>query len=215
MSHSSRSAAIPPSPTSPPESGLKRRRLSDLLPQSPISPSLMSVATKSYVSPYGNTQHTDEASGRSSPRSPRSAPSRAPQSASRLTPSLPTPAHSVTGIPGLDMADDVDHHRDKRPRLDSARDEEGDQMDLESPTQATNHDRNNAMDIDGSRQGYAQASQVEKRRGTSDQPVAGGFRMGATTLEQLQEDMGEAFLLGRSSKTFPPPVTHHFCLQVY
>ncbi|KAK4937287.1 hypothetical protein LTR10_022044 [Elasticomyces elasticus] len=150
----------------------------------------MSVATKSYVSPYGNAQHTDEVTGHSSPRSPRGAPPRSQQPSSRMTPSLPTPAHSVTGNSGLDMADEADQHRDKRPRFDDSRNDEGDEMEVEPLTRATNHDRLDVMDTDDAKAGSAYTGQHER----------GGTSVHETTLEQIQKDMGEAFLLCRSSE---------------
>lgn len=110
-----------------------------------------------------------------------------------MTPSLPTPAHSVTGNSGLDMADEPDQHRDKRPRLDDPRNDEGDQMELKPLTQATNHDREDQC-------GRAGSAHTEQRE-------IGGRSVDETTLEQLQKDMGEAFLLCRSSKALPalPP----------
>ena len=164
----------------------------------------MSVATKSYVSSYGNSQHTDEVSGRSSPRSPRGSTSRPAQSSNRITPSLPTPANSVVGIPGLEMADDIDQHRDKRPRLEKRTEEEADQMEIEPLTQATNHDRQEAM--------VTEDDPASKAQGTN----LGGDRLvvDETTLEQLQKDMGEAFLLCRSSKTLLTLTTYRTFWQV-
>lgn len=193
MSLSSRPNAIPPSPNSPPESGLKRRRLSDNLPQSPISPSFMSVATKSYVSSYGNSHNSDEATSRSTPSSPRGSSSRS-QPTSRPTHSLPTPAHSIAGTnSGFDMADDNDQHRDKRQKLVSDRDQEMDHMEVEPIRQATNHDRNDEMDLDGK----AKDGEVEGNPRAADLMK----NLNEKTLENLQKDMGEAYLLCRSSKT--------------
>ena len=93
--------------------------------------------------------------------------------------SLPTPAHSITGTSsGFDMVEDIDQHRDKRPRLE--RDQEVDRMEMEPIRQAMNHDRNDQMEVDSER---ATAAKVDEK-----------------TLDQLQEDMGDAFLLCRSSK---------------
>lgn len=197
MSSLARSTTIPPSPTSPPASGLKRRRLSDNIPQSPISPPLMSVATKSYVASYGNSHNTDEASGRSSPRSPRGSIPRAQQSGSRTTPSLPTPANSVVGIPGLEMTEDLDLHRDKRPRFDAGQNETEDRMEVDTDPMFTNHDRQHDSNID-----IAGGLVDEKRRPDSERRM----KNETITLEP-QKDMGEPFLLCRSSKTLPSFLT--------
>ena len=202
MSFASRPTAIPPSPTSPPELGLKRRRLSDNLPQSPVSPSFMSVATKSYVSSYGNTHNPDEAATRSSPISPRgSAPHS--QQTSRPTHSLPTPAHSIAGTnSGFDVMDETDQHRDKRPKLGEAIDEEADQMEVESITQATNHDRNDEMDLD---------SKEKSADGESAKDLIPDEKI----LDKLQTDMGDAYLLCRSSKILPSSTVYSRFLQCY
>ncbi|OCT55050.1 rox3 family protein [Cladophialophora carrionii] len=198
---SSRPTTIPPSPTSPPESALKRRRLSDNLPQSPLSPSFMSVATKSYVSSYGNTHNPDEATARSTPSSPRGSAARS-QPPSRPTHSLPTPAHSVAGTnSGFDLVDDADQHRDKRQRRDSGREDQADQMEVEPITHATNHDRNDMMEVEG-----------EDR--VADGVSAAHLMVDEKTLEQLQEDMGDAFLLCRSKveRQRPDPQQHLLAL---
>lgn len=181
-----RPSAIPPSPTSPPKSGLKRRRPSDIdnIPQTPVSPPFMSVATKSYVSAYGNSHHTDDVSGRSSPQSPAISAPRALSSSNplpRSATSIPTPANSVTGIPGLEMIEENDQHRDKRPRLDHDRHHDISRMEIDSTTQPTNHDRQGDMDVDG---------QPGRTSGVTD-----GRSQAAL------QDLGEPFLLRRSSKT--------------
>ncbi|KIW27160.1 uncharacterized protein PV07_06926 [Cladophialophora immunda] len=210
MSSSARPTAIPPSPTSPSESGLKRRRLSDNLPQSPISPSFMSVATKSYVSSYGNTHNPDEASGRSSPNSPKASAPRSQQPLSRPMPSLPTPAHSVTGTSsGFDMADDIDQHRDKRPRLDADRDQEADQMEVEPLREATNHDRNDEMEIDGEKLSKGKSAELPEHEQDAE------LMVDEKTLEQLQKDMGEAFLLCTSKVERQKPNPQQHLLALY
>src|SRR2546430_8512662 len=58
------SPAIPLPPPSPPDIGVKERsksHLTEIEPQSPASPSLMSVATKSYASSFTNTQPSSDA----------------------------------------------------------------------------------------------------------------------------------------------------------
>ncbi|KAJ9612230.1 hypothetical protein H2200_003827 [Cladophialophora chaetospira] len=160
----------------------------------------MSVATKSYVSSYANTQNSDEAASRSTPSSPRGSNSRSQQT-SRPPHSLPTPAHSIAGTnSGFDMGDDTDQHRDKRQRVDSGRDEEVDQMEVEPHREATNHDRNEEMEVDS------------KGKGVESEGAAG--LSVDETLDQLQEDMGDAFLLCRSKveRQRPDPQQHLLAL---
>ncbi|EHY56368.1 hypothetical protein ABEF92_006903 [Exophiala dermatitidis] len=213
MSFLSPSTAVPLSPTSPPESGLKRRHQTETPSESPKSPSLMSVATKSYVSAYGTSQHqhTDEGSSRSAPRSPRKGPSASLPQQSIHPQSLPTPAHSVTGMSSFGMAEDLDQHRDKRPRLDGAGFGEADQSEVQTPTQATNHDRHNVTDTD-----ITMTENADEPQNSLDRAADNTSRHaeGEVTLEQLQKDMGEAFLLCRSKveRQRPNPQKHLLAL---
>jgi len=99
------------------------------------------------------------------------------------------------------MVEEADQHRDKRQRLEEADREAGDAMaGVESSILPTNHDRH--QDV---------PSETGDSAGLQATHTAGGatakFAIGRpavsreTALEQLQEDMGEAFLLCRSSKT--------------
>ena len=188
MSATARPPKIPLSPSSPPETGLKRRRQSDFTARPPLSPQYMSVATKSYVSSYGHTSHSDETASRSSPRSPSSSSSYAQHATQRESQPYSTPASSTSGIPGLSMTEDADHHRDKRQKLESDGQETPNTMELDRPAQPTNHDRNKEM---------------KKEEGTSPNAVVDDLsktHSDDAPLDQLQKDMGDAFLLGRSSK---------------
>ncbi|KAH0846527.1 rox3 family protein [Fonsecaea pedrosoi] len=170
----------------------------------------MSVATKSYVSSYGNTHNSDETSGRSSPNSPKASAPRNQQPLSRTTPSLPTPAHSVTGTSsGFEMADDIDSHRDKRQRLDSDRDQEADQMEVEPLGEATNHDRNDEMEIEG------EIATKENSAELGATGKAAELTVDEKTLDQLQKDMGEAFLLCRSKVERQKPNPQQHLLALY
>ena len=127
--------SLPLSPSSPPESGVKRqkRRLSDdNLPDSPNSPPLMSVTANGYVSNYG-----DARPGKSDPSQPEPADMQRQQSAS----ALPTPANSVAGSMKAGEVEDADQHRDKRQRLDTEERETGEQTIGGLSTRPTNHER--------------------------------------------------------------------------
>jgi hypothetical protein len=186
MSAKGPSPRIPLSPSSPPETGLKRRRQSEHPTNLPPSPPYMSVAAKSYVSSYGHTSHGDETASRSSPRSPPSSSSYAQQATQRESLPYSTPASS-TGIPGLCMTEDPDQHRNKRQRMESDVQETADSMEVESSIQPTNHDRS----VDLKKEESASPNvMVDPLNQPSDD----------ASLDQLQKDMGDAFLLGRSSK---------------
>lgn len=80
------------------------------------------------------------------------------------------------------MTEDSDQHRDKRQKVEPDRHENVDTMEVERPTQPTNHDRN---------------AEVKKEGEVPSEVVA---EIDKISLDQLQKDMGDAFLLGRSSK---------------
>lgn len=183
MSERLRSLKIPLSPSSPPETGLKRRRTSETSAKLPPTPPSMSVATKSYVS-YGHTSHMDETASRSSPRSPSSASSYTRTSTQRTSQPYSTPnsTHSVAPIP--DMNADADQHRDKRQRRD-----EGPEQSTHSDGSIlpTNHDRSIKEEEDFASH-QPQDVEMQDSKATS-------------MLEELDKDVGEPFLLGRSRKT--------------
>jgi hypothetical protein len=85
--------------------------------------------------------------------------------------------------------EDTDQHRDKRARLDTGRDEEADKMEVDTNTLFTNHDRQQGTDM---------ADETNKQNIEPDSLRRRKNEM--TGLEQ-QKDMGEPFLLCRSSKT--------------
>jgi hypothetical protein len=176
---------IPLSPSSPPETGLKRRRISDTPTKPPPSPRPMSVATKSYVS-YGHTSHMDETASRSPPKSPVSASSYHP-STQRNSQPYSTPASSHSMLPNNPMNEDSDQHRSKRQRTDP--------MDLDSSILPTNHERLEKEE--------ATTPQLDDAQITDTIPNSG--------LDALEKDMGEPFLLCRSSKAVLPDRSGSSC----
>ncbi len=87
------------------------------------------------------------------------------------------------------MMEDIDQHRDKRQKMEVDRHENADTMEVERTTQPTNHNRNADVKVEEEKE--------EKEEEEEDKIVVDSDN---TTLDQLQEDMGDAFLLGRSSK---------------
>ena len=83
------------------------------------------------------------------------------------------------------MTEDQDQHRDKRQKLDNEGEKVTGTMDLEPATQPTNHDRNEPSQKED-------VSATEVMEDVTD--------TNEVSLDQLRKDMGDAFLLGRSSK---------------
>lgn len=135
MSLQRRSPAIPLSPSSPPESGLKqrqKRRLSEEFQQYPSTPPLMSIATKSYAPSYENAQSlTDQMS--SSGGSSRETQVTQPPSSS-----FATSATSASPPSSNIEQDGFDRHRDKRRKTEA--DQDGRDL-TEGSASYTNHDR--------------------------------------------------------------------------
>jgi hypothetical protein len=84
------------------------------------------------------------------------------------------------------MNDDPDQHRDKRQRRD---DDKQDEMEVDCSISPTNHER----------------SKDEKEEDLSDEAAKVRENRTKAALEQLDDDMGEPFLLGRSSKAHSVP----------
>jgi hypothetical protein len=186
MSAIGRSPKIPLSPSSPPETGLKRRRPSDSDTKRPPTPEYMSVATKSYNVTNHYTSNMDETASRSSPRSPASSGSYNNGSTQRASQPYSTPASSV-GIPGLGLTDDADQHRDKRQRREEPLVEKGAEMEVDESILPTNHERSTEMKKEETATPHV--TMIEQEQDGS-----------AESLEQLEKDMGQPFLLCRSSK---------------
>ena len=87
------------------------------------------------------------------------------------------------------MAEDPDQHRDKRQRLEPHEAETGEAMDVDSSLLPTNHERSAQV-----KKEEAPTPNVLKVEQEQEQDQI------AETLEQLHKDMGEPFLLCRSSK---------------
>lgn len=181
MSATQPSPKIPLSPSSPPDTGLKRRRASEPSPKLPPSPRSMSVATKSYVSYGSHASHADEAASRSSPRSPSSPSSTTRPSTQRNSQPYSTPVSSESDAAASNM-NDPDQHRDKRRRL-----EDENEMDLGKTLPPSNHDRGPESGTESS--SIPLTKDLANQKSKSD-----------PNLDELEKDMGEPFLLCRSSK---------------
>lgn len=151
MSTTARSPQFLPSPSSPSGSDSNRRSIpapSFKAPYSPISPSLMSVATKSYVSSYGKNQHTDEMAQRP-PRSPA-------ESHVQSNPKINTYQEGSLKRPNQD---EESLHRDKRQRMDTA---QPDAMEVDNTAMRTDHDRRGPINKDSGRAEISMQNQSVK-----------------------------------------------------
>jgi len=208
MSATSRhSPAIPLSPSSPPDTGVKERSKTHLIeiePQSPASPPLMSVATKSYASPFTDTQTSSDAATSQQSFSPPTSTNLSSQDHQQSLITDPTafttPASSIGGLSRIQISEDRDQHRSKRQKIDSeARNE--DHMDTEESPYPSNHDRQTLSDASQLAQS-GETTESSNERSTAE----GGLKESKLasdemSLESLQKDMGDAFLLCKSSKT--------------
>jgi hypothetical protein len=208
MSATSRhSPAIPLSPSSPPDTGVKERSKTHLIeiePQFPASPPLMSVATKSYASPFTDTQtSSDAATSQQSFSPPTSTNMSQDHQQSLITEptAFTTPASSIGGLSRIQISEDRDQHRSKRQKIDSEEARNEDNMDTEESPYPSNHDRQILSDAN-------QLAQSGKTTESSNETstAEGGLKESKLasdemSLESLQKDMGDAFLLCKSSKT--------------
>ena len=80
-------------------------------------------------------------------------------------------------------------------------------MEAEPLAQATNHDRQDAIHLKHG--GTIKPHDAGMRDRATDRSV-----VDETTLEQLQKDMGDAFLLCRSSKALLTPATYRVLSQI-
>ena len=139
MSATSRhSPAIPLSPSSPPDTGVKERSKTHLIeiePQSPASPPLMSVATKSYASPFTDTQASSDAATSQQSFSPPTSANMSTQDLQHSVITDPTafttPPSSIGGVSQIQTSEDRDQHRSKRQKIDSEEARNEDNMDTE------------------------------------------------------------------------------------
>ena len=141
MSSLRRSPAIPLSPSSPPESGLKqrKRRLSEDFHTYPSTPPLMPVATKTYIPASHDNSHA-----LNHITSPATQTSTYGSQTQRSNASVATSTTSIPGL-GLDSEEDVsDQHRDKRRKTDNVSLENAASEKISQPT---NHERQGGSDV--------------------------------------------------------------------
>src|SRR2546423_8823995 len=132
------SPAIPLSPISPPDVGVKERsknHVGKIGPSSPSSPPLMSVATKSYASSFTNTQSSSDAAASQQSYSPPTSTTMSTQDHQQSVMSdsaaFPTPASSMSGLSRVHTIEDQDQHRSKRQRMEPEEAYKEDKMDTD------------------------------------------------------------------------------------
>lgn len=190
MFSSSSAPRLPLSPASPPESGLKQQpkhqypTVTLQTPPSPPSPPHMSVATKRYVSSYGN-QHTDEMATRS-PTDNYAQSSQRPNASANAS----QPSNLKRPLP-----QDVDERpTSKRQRKDFAEDA----MEVDSSVAATNHDRQALQ-----REHRTSEINASAERGESSQWRESALKSAKPAMESFGSDTGPADRLRTSSKAHP------------
>ncbi|KAL1962828.1 hypothetical protein VTN77DRAFT_9103 [Rasamsonia byssochlamydoides] len=221
MSHPvppSSSRAGPPSPSTPPVESLKANpsppSSTAYNPQTPTSPPLMSVGAQSYASNFANSQTspsqtTSQGQPLSSPPSstPMSTQLSQPQTVSTIN-SFPTPASSVSGhLASATSADDLDgadksssgwaRERHSGASMNATKDA----MDLgQSEHRRSDHDRqwSGATNMEGRPIQDEDMMDVDHKADTS-------VNRGDPSLESLQQDIGTAFHLCKTSHTISGP----------
>lgn len=104
---------------------------------------------------------------------------------------MSTPASSIVEGQSLGM-EDADQHRDKRVKMEET-DATDVVMEEDSKTRATNHERDQKVEPKDDESKGEDLVKLDQRRNVSESMRA--------ELEQVHKDMGDAFLLCRSSKT--------------
>ena len=214
MSVTSRhSPAIPLSPPSPPDTGVKERSKtipSANAPQSPASPPLMSVATKSYASSFPQPP-SDAATSQQS----FSPPSTTADSTKEHRPSMmadsmsfPTPASSVNGLSRAPTVEDQDQHRSKRQKMESDATGVEDKMDTDQQSGPSSSGLQNPIVETQQSQGTLNSDGTGVDLATNPTSQESRLASDDVSLEQLQKDMSDAFLLCRSSKTLIPSLCY-------
>ncbi|CAI7636869.1 unnamed protein product [Penicillium pancosmium] len=207
--------AGPPSPSSPAAGLLKENRQlpisSDHIPQTPISPPLMSVSDSNHVSNFTSSQ-TSPNQAPSQPPNTASPPSSAPMSTQvsqqptmSTTNSSPTPASSVSGQHvNATSGEDADHKSFKSIAQDSARTAEtSDHQKTEY--RRTDHQRQPSMtDTGASVRDFAKEQPDGDAMDVDNEPVVRSEAQNLG-LDSLQNDFTSAFHLCKSLPTVTGP----------
>lgn len=205
--------AGPPSPSSPAAGLLKENRQlpisSDHIPQTPISPPLMSVSDSNHVSNFTSSQ-TSPNQAPSQPPNTSSPPSSAPMSTQvsqqptmSTTNSFPTPASSVSGQHvNATSGEDADHKSFNSIAQDSARTAEtSDHQKTEY--RRTDHQRQSSMtDTGASVRDFAKEQPDGDAMDVDNEPVVRSEAQNLG-LDSLQNDFTSAFHLCKSCKNSP------------
>lgn len=206
--------AGPPSPSSPAAGLLKENRqlpiTSDHIPQTPISPPLMSVSDSNNVSNFTSSQTSPNQATSQLP-STSSPPSSAPMSTQvsqqptmSMTNSFPTPASSVSGQQAnATSGDDADHKSfNHSTAQDSTRNVEISE-NQKTEHRRTDHERQHSMT--GTEAGVRDFAKVQTDGDAMDvdkEPVARNEAQNLG-LESLQNNFTSAFHLCKSCKNSP------------
>jgi hypothetical protein len=164
----------------------------------------MSVATKSYASSFTNTQpSSDAATSQQSFSPPTSTPMSTQdhqQSAAVDSAGFSTPAGIVGGLSRKHPIEDQDEHRNKRQKVDSEDACKEEKMDTDASPSPSNHDRQSLEYASQPVHSVEDSEPANARSIPKDQLEDNNLASDDMSLESLQKDMGDAFLLCKSSK---------------
>lgn len=96
------------------------------------------------------------------------------------------------------MTEDIDQHRDKRQKVSGVDTVKEESIEVDARSRPTNHER---QPHPGAGLGSSSNAEANTLREDQQRPSSHD-----ASLEQLQKDMGEAFLICKSSKTLSPAV---------
>jgi hypothetical protein len=102
--------------------------------------------------------------------------------------------------------EDQDQHRNKRQKMDSEDACKEDKMDTDESPSPTNHDRQNSQHARQPVHDVDSSERSSERSIPKDELKESNQASDDVSLESLQKDMGDAFLLCKSSKTLIPSV---------
>jgi len=113
----------------------------------------------------------------------------------------PAAAGSVGGLSRKHRLDDQDQYQTKRQKMNSEDAYEEDKMDTDELPLPSNHDRQDLEHVGPRVQSIGSCEPAQERSIPNQQQEGNNLASDDMSLESLQKDMGDAFLLCKSSKT--------------
>ena len=106
----------------------------------------------------------------------------------------------MSGLSHAHTIEDQDQHRSKRQRMDPEEACKEDKMDTDASPSPSNHDRQTLNNESQLTQNAESIEPSNERSTTEGGPEESHLASDEMSLESLQKDMGDAFLLCKSSK---------------